>query len=830
MSSKMKIIYVLVLALQLAAMPVLAQIKSLSGVIKDKQSEEPIPFATALLKLAQRGVLSDSIGKFLLTTDKWNIKDTLVISSVGYKNVLIPVYLIKDSASIIIKLELLPPVYEAVVKVKYNRALWFWRKIMKNKPLNDRTKWDNYAYEIYNKLEVDLDNINKNKLSQNKLLKSLNFVLDFVDSTSEEKPFLPVYLIEILSDYYYQKNPHKAKEIIKATKTNGIDNETIIKNLGGMYQNINVYDNFIPVFSKQFVSPFNTNADNYYNFKLLDTQYLNKKRLVHFRFTPKHKGEDVFEGDCWVHDTTFAIQKITLRPSTDANINFIGGLSIIQEYRLMHDSIWFLYKDKFVADITPLGNNKIALKGRKTATYKNVLLNSDSTVKILNQNKLKDQVDVLANTEAKPDSFWQKSRHEELNKNEKTVYKVLDTLEKNPTFIYYRNLVNFISTGTKDIGNIRIGPWYYWLSGNNWEGTRMRFDVATNYGFSKYLYLHGYAAYGFKDASWKGKMQIKYQFSHNPWGYVQLSYKNDLDNGQAYFDQLGTDNIFAYLLRRPGIPYKFQRSEEKKIEYYQETNSGFHFGIIANSRLFEPLQNLPDKQFFATTQGTPLNSFETTLRLRFAYLERNIEDNFTRISIGSKYPIVDFRYTHAFPSVMQSSYTYDRLDITVSDYLKLPPYGSLYYNFFAGKIYGTAPYPFLDILPGNEMAYYNRYAFNLMKRFEFITDKFIGFNLEHNIGNGLFRFIPITRKLKFRQFWSAKGVIGDLTDENTKLNFVGNYPFQSLDGKMYVEVGTGVDNIFKLFRIDFIWRVAPTAPTKQPVDKFGVFGSFRITF
>jgi hypothetical protein len=808
----------------------LSQSRTLTGIVRDKQSDEPIPFASAQLKLYNRGALTDSLGKFSLRVDNWLNNDSLIISSVGYKNARIPLTYIKDSNFIVIKLDLLPTAYEAVVKSKYNRALWFWRKIMKNKPINDRTKWDNYSYEIYNKLEVDLDNVNKTKLAKNAILKPLNFVLVYVDSTSEEKPFLPVYLTETLSDYYFQKNPHKVKEIIKATKTNGIDNESVIKNLGGMYQNVNVYNNVIPVFDKQFISPFNQNGDNYYNFKLLDTQYLNKKRLVHFKFTPKRKGEDVFEGDCWVHDTTFAIQKITLRPSVDANINFIGGLSIIQEYKLINDTAWFLYKDKFVADITPLGNNKIALKGRKTATYKNVVVNSDSTIKILNKNRIQEEVDLASNVLDKPDSFWAKNRHEDLNKSEATVYKVLDTLEKNPTYIHYRNAVNFVATGTKDIGNVRIGPWYYWLTANNWEGTRVRFDVATNYGFNKHLYLHGYCAYGFKDAVWKGKFDVKYLFSREPWSYVQFSYKNDLDNGQVYYDQLGTDNIFAYLFRRPNIPFKFQKIEETKLEYYQETNSGFHFGISASTRQFQALENLPSKEFFSTKSNTALKSFEATIRLRYAFLERFIEDNFLRVSLGSDRPIVELRLTHGFEGILNTAYEFNKIDFSLSDYLKIAPYGTIYYNFFGGKVFNTLPYHFLDILPGNEQYYYSKYSFNLMRRFEFLTDQYAGFNVEHNIGNGLFKFIPLTRKWKFRQFWSAKGIVGNLSDANKQLNFVGNYPFHSLDGKTYLELGTGVDNIFKLFRIDLIWRVAPTTIDNDPANKFGIFGSFRLSF
>jgi hypothetical protein len=815
----------------LSATNSLAQVKKISGTIKDKQSDEPIPFASVVLKKTGQGILTDSLGKFLLLPEKWIGNDTLEILSVGYKPVLIPLPAKQDSFFITLKMEVLPPTVEAVVKSKYNRALWFWNKVISGKPNNDRARWDNYAYEIYNKLELDLDNINKQKLGKNKLLKPLDFVLVFVDSTSEEKPFLPVYLTETLSDYFYQKDPKKAYEILKAAKVDGVDNESLVKQLGGMYQNINVYNNFIPVFDKQFISPFNDNGDRYYNFKLLDTQYLNKKRLVHLRFTPKQKGADVFTGDCWIHDSSFAIQKITLRPAADANINYIGDLTLIQEFKLINDSTWFLYKDKFVADIVPLGKNKLALKGRKTTTYKNIVLNDSSTTIALQKTKKAEQVDVAKNLLVHTDSFWTKSRHEELNKNEQTVYKVLDTLEKNPTFIRYRNTLSFLTRGTKDIGNITIGPWFYWISGNNFEGTRVRFDLSTNKGFNKHLYLHGYLGYGFKDEKYKGKIEARYLLNRSPWTYLHASYKNDFDNGQVYYDQLSTDNLFATGFRRPGIPFKFQRAEETKVEFYKETHSGLALGLTASSKQYEALENLPGKELFPAVSGSQFNSFETILRLRFAYLERIVEDGFYRVTLGSDLPIVDARFTHGWPGVLKSSYQYNKIDVSISDYLKLPPYGKLYYNIFGGKVFGTVPYQFLEIQPGNELYYYNKYAFNLMKRFEFITDKFIGFNVEHNFGNGLFRYIPLTRKLKFRQFWSAKGLIGNLSNENKQLNFVGNYPFKSLDNKMYLELGTGIDNIFKLFRLDFVWRVLPASQSKEPeTARFGLFGSFKVAF
>jgi hypothetical protein len=38
-----------------------------------------------------------------------------------------------------------------------------------------------------------------------------------------------------------------------------------------------------------------------------------------------------------------------------------------------------------------------------------------------------------------------------------------------------------------------------------------------------------------------------------------------------------------------------------------------------------------------------------------------------------------------------------------------------------------------------------------MNRFEYVSDEYAGVNIEHIIGNGLFRLTSFTRKLKLRQ-------------------------------------------------------------------------------
>ncbi len=179
---------------------------------------------------------------------------------------------------------------------------------------------------------------------------------------------------------------------------------------------------------------------------------------------------------------------------------------------------------------------------------------------------------------------------------------------------------------------------------------------------------------------------------------------------------------------------------------------------------------------------------------------------------------------------MNSGYDYSKLTFSISDYLKIPPAGNIYYNSYAGRVWGTLPYMLLAIAPGNEIYYYNKYAFNLMERYEYVFDRYAGLNIEHNLGTGLFRFIPQNKKLKWRQFWNAKMLWGSLGTENAALNIRSGLPFTSLYDKTYMEIGTGIDNIFRFFRIDLVWRVMPNPMAVESYKRFGIFGSFRFSF
>src|SRR5436305_23665 len=98
--------------------------KNLQGELLDKQSDEPIPFAAVKLLHQQIGALTDSLGHFSLSYIN-DVSDTLQITSVGYSPLNIPLSAFHDSVFVTIHITIQPPQTGVVVKVKYNRALWF---------------------------------------------------------------------------------------------------------------------------------------------------------------------------------------------------------------------------------------------------------------------------------------------------------------------------------------------------------------------------------------------------------------------------------------------------------------------------------------------------------------------------------------------------------------------------------------------------------------------------------------------------------------------------------------------------------------------------------
>src|SRR5690606_15927107 len=126
----------------------------------------------------------------------------------------------------------------------------------------------------------------------------------------------------------------------------------------------------------------------YYRYKIKDTQTAYGYPIILVQFAPKRSGENCFFGDFWVVDSLFALQRMSMEVPKLANINWVEGVSVYQEFAPVGDSIWFPVKDKFIAHFTATYGMKLpGFIGRKTTSYKDILLNDPSITDMLH-NKL----------------------------------------------------------------------------------------------------------------------------------------------------------------------------------------------------------------------------------------------------------------------------------------------------------------------------------------------------------------------------------------------------------------------------------------------------------
>jgi len=836
----MKIAYIFLFTLLFITNGAEAQLeKIVVGKVMDGFTKEPIPFATAIWSLSKNGAVADSVGNIKILRSSIP-NDSLVISYVGYQPAKYGIGNFKKD-TVKLFLDFYNTNTEAVVKSKFNKGLRWWKLVVSHKEENNPYEYPQYSCELYNKLELDLNNINKNSFSNVKFLKPFAFVLDNIDSITETKPFLPVLMTESVSDFYFTNTPKNSREVVKAAQSHGIKNESLLQFIGGVNQKMNIYENYMKVFGKEFISPISEFADQFYKFKGADTQYVQGAKIFHLLFSPLRDGENTFLGDAWIDASTWAIYKINLNISKTADINFVNRLNINLEFSKLENKKMIFSRDKITADLSPFPNDKITFILRKSISYKNFNLDQNVIAKNIQLNKKPNQVLLLDSASSLATSDWTHLRHEPLNKNEQSIYKTIDTLKSIPLFKSYTRNIEFLVDGYRKYNKIEIGPWYKWISGNQLENTRLRFDIATTNLFDKRWKLSGYLAYGTKDQKLKEKFAVQYTFPKSKGIALQLSYLNDLDNGRVRFSEedASIDNIFSQTLRRPTIPQKFLGIEEMKASFSKEWTTGLSNQWTLARTEYNPFTPLPSKTIYKNGVNQAIINTDLMFRVRYAPGERKINSNRRVLRIKGNKPIFELRVSEGIKGTFGSNYQYTKVHAGIEQKFRIPNFGVISYNAYAGKILGDSlPFMLLELHPGNEVYVYNKNGFNLMNRFEYYSDSYAGFQMEHNFEKKLINLIPFLRKTKIRQFWTFKGVIGEMNSSNRTFNRteLGPYQLRSLKSKFYLEYGTGFDNIFKFFRIDFVWRQAPPNPANlspsriQPIQNFGIFGSVRFQF
>ena len=318
----------------------------------------------------------------------------------------------------------------------------------------------------------------------------------------------------------------------------------------------------------------------------------------------------------------------------------------------------------------------------------------------------------------------------------------------------------------------------------------------------------------------------------NPRRTFGAEFQYDLEQLGASQNAFREDFFLAFLFQR-NTEDKLSIVEGYKAYYEHEWFNGFsntiniiHRNLYAvGGNTFEVNKVDNEGNSFVASESA-ITSTEIRLDTRLAYKERFLLGEFERVSLGAKYPILEIRYGYGIPTLAGGDNEYHRLQLGVSHWFNTFNLGWSKYIIEAGRIWGAVPYPLLKLHEGNETYFFDESSFNMMNYFEFVSDKYLSVFYTHHFDGYLFNRVPLFRKLKWREVAFVKGLVGGLDKKNREYSVFPNGMY-TLD-KPYFEAGAGVENIFKLLRVDAIWRLSHL--DHPGISKFGIRFSLHFLF
>jgi hypothetical protein len=810
-----------------------AQTIKLKGYIIDADSKDSIPFATVYVKGTGFGTETEFNGYYELEVPQ--SYDSLWVSTIGYitKSVVIPHINSVQHLNIFISEDY--SISEIVITPKENPAFRILREVVKHKSINDKRNLRGYEYETYNRTSIFVNNISE-KLRQKKIMQQVAGVLDSIKNLkdSEGEPMIPVLMSETVTDYYYRTNPNATKEIIKGVKVEGIgmdDGSILSQILGSTFFEYNFYENYMHILDKDFISPISDSWNIFYEYKLVDSLYKDNLWCYKIDFKPKQPQDLAFQGTMFISDTTFALVNIEGNIFKEANLNYIDKITINQGLSQIEDGAWLPKTTNIYLDLEDIGS----LPSMVATFYSNI---QDPIVNKPRDSKFFDQrIELLEDAHEKPKEFWNEIYTDTTRKTDPSVYKMIDTLKNLPVVKSYVEILDVAINGYKKVGKFDIGPYLSLYSYNNIEGNRMQMGFRTNNDFSRKVILKGFVGYGTRDDRLKYGGAANVILSRKPWTQIGVYYKYDIDQLRAPAEKLINNNLFLAFTRWGTLrgPYY---SRQYGAFFERDLTKNFMPKVVFRHMSFDPLYNFAVYESEPTATYTPntIQKFQTTeliFLMKFSYDEIFLQNGNERISLGGKkFPVVYFQYTAGLKGVLGSNYSYDKLQLTIDHSIRFGIFGRTDYQIVVGKIYKPVPYPLLENHIGNQTFFYTTAAFNLMNFFEYTSDQYAYIKIKHDLDGLISNRIPLIRRLKWRFFLTGNVLMGSLSDANKNLlaptNISGGKTIniQSLDPtKPYIELGYGIDNIFKSARIDFIHRVTYTDVPN--ISKFGIKLSFR---
>ncbi|WP_295982571.1 DUF5686 and carboxypeptidase-like regulatory domain-containing protein [uncultured Algibacter sp.] len=830
----------LILLFFLGICSVLAQTK-VSGYVFD-EFNEPVSFATIIFQGSTQGTITDENGKFYLESkETWN---ALAVSFIGYETLNVPLekkvnynlkFILKEEAAQL----------DAVVIVsgkqskKNNPAIDLLRKIWTNKRSNGLKQFNQYEYDKYEKIEFDLNTIDST-LIKSKLFRGMEFVFDEVDTSSVTgKTYLPIFINEAVSKVYGNNVINKTKEDLQGNKNSGFsNNQVIIDFVDDLYTDFNVYDNYLKFFDKSFVSPLSKTGINTYNYVLSDSTFIGDKWCYNIIYYPRRKNELTFKGDFWVADTTYAIKEINLQASKSANINWVKEIYIEQEFEVLNDSLFLVTRDYMLSDFAFNKKEKSrGVYGKRTTLYNNYKFDIEKDKKFYDKDVYNYDSDVYN----RGDEFWDDNRLEKLNKDEKGVYKMLDTLKTVKKFKRLYNLGSILASGYIEFNELPLdyGPVFSTFGFNEVEGIRLRTGGRTYFGPNDLWRLEGFLAYGFKDDKFKYGISGKWLLDKKSRLIISGGNRRDVEQTGASLttstDVLGR-SLASSSVVGTGANDKLTSINLTSLAIEAEPWQNVVFRLGGNYRTLESASPTFSLDYNTTTGvASEIKQYETNVSVSYFPGRKMTGFGVERRIANDYFARLFAQVTRGDKNILNSDFDYTKVQLSYTQPWQMGGFGRLFTTIEAGKTFGEVPLGLLSVIPGNQ-TYFSIYnTFSQLDFYEFVSDTYASFHFEHNFNGRLFSRIPFLRKLNLREIISVRGVIGNISDENLALSNVPSNPnnlkLVAPSNEPYYEYSLGIGNIFKVFRIDFNFRGNYKDKVIYPdARKFGVTGSFGFYF
>lgn len=786
-----------------------------SGVVVDDQGEA-IPYANVMFPNTTEGTITNEEGRFYLESE--NTYPILSISLLGYasQDIELTKKVSYDLEVVLSEGEILDEVVVYVGKQpkKGNPAIAILRKIWEKKRQNGIHLFEQYKYDKYEKIEFDFNTIDSSFVNR-KIFKGMEFIFDQVDTSSiTGKTYLPIFINESYAEVYGDNKLDEEIEKLLGNKNSGFsNNQSLVMYVKDLYAEYNIYDNYIRLFNKSFVSPLSRTGVDVYNYVLSDSAYIGDKWCYNIIYYPRRSNELTFKGNFWVNDTTFAVKRINMQASKSANLNWVKELYIEQEFDVLNDTVFLLKRDYLLSDFSlRQKESSKGVYGKRTTIYDRYEFDQEKP-KSFYIKRVDPYNELVYNRDS---TFWQQNRLEELNNDEKGVYKMLDTLKTVPKFKRLYDLATILVSGYVEFDklNLDYGPIYSSFGFNDAEGVRLRAGGRTYFGPNDAWRLEGYTAYGFKDKKFKYGFSAKWLLDRKNRLIISAGTRRDIEqlgvSLTATNDVLGR-SFASSAIFTSGSNYTLTDLNLTTFSVAYEPVKNLTFRTGATYRTLKSA--LPD-QFnldYVDADGvdgvsSQVKQFDIKTEIEYTPGRKTIGYGVDRGVVSNDYARIQLLYTAGFKGFLESDFDYQKLQFYYRQPFHLGGIGRSITTIEGGKTFGEVPLSLLSPIPGNQ-TYFSIYnTFPNLNFYEFVTDTYVSGQFEHNFNGKIFSRIPFLKKLNLREIVGIRGVWGDISEENIMLNAPSGNLLIAPSDQVYYEYSFGIGNIFKLLRIDFNFR------------------------